>query len=55
MFSGGIDKQQWTVMGLMLKKRDGALICENTAFLYNNCNCFSTFFSFFVKVQEQEQ
>ena len=32
-------------LDLMLKGRE-----ENTAFLCNNCNCFSTFFSYFVKV-----
>ena len=30
-------------------RRDKALICENTALLCNNCNCFCTFF-YFVEV-----
>ena len=35
---------------LMLKRRNEAIICENTVFLCNNCNCFYTFFSCFVKL-----
>ena len=30
------------------------LICDITAFLCNNCNCFSTFFTEFVKVLNNE-
>ena len=37
-------------LGLMLKKTDVVFICENMAFSCNNCNCFSIFFSYFVKV-----
>ena len=37
-------------LDLMLKRRDEVVICENKTFLGNNCNCFFTFFSYFVKL-----
>ena len=39
-----------TKVGFDIERMDGVLICENTAFLCNNCNCLSTFFSYIVKV-----
>ena len=39
-----------TKVGFDIERMDGVLICENTTFLCNNCNCLSTFFSYIVKV-----
>ena len=37
-------------IGYNVEEEGWSRFCENTAFLRNNCNCSSTFFSYLVKV-----
>ena len=36
-------------IGFNVEEDGRSAICENTAFLCNNCNCSSSFFSYFVE------